>query len=386
MAKRKPAGMVFISYAHADRERVEPLVRRLAAKFNVWYDRGLQVGETWRRTLTEKIDSARCLIVMWTFNSVKRDFIWSEVQRARENRGVVIPIKLDRRARVPLGFDQMQHIDLSGWSGREDGRISVLMERVAALVARPTRQRRTYLTLDEDRNIVKNSSRAAGRLLELSNEAGTLGGILIPGRGPTRDLLGSLEQVHRTFEAVSGAISTFLAPAADTGSIDVRRYLAMERGSLSSEIERRRGHCTRIVEYYGRVGGLRDWLVDQRLSPSKLKTVDNAFAELGESDNDLFADLSRIGDVLTEEASAIVGLLLAGQQKLARARIRRGRQKLLPLEKELRHALSRMQKTQSSLGYTPPAAKAERRKRRTHLALPRPPSSSRRWTSAQGTQ
>jgi hypothetical protein len=355
MAKRKPKGMVFLSYAHADQKRVAPLVRLLSARFNLFWDRGLTLGESWRRTLTEKIDSARCLIVVWTTRSVHKDFVWSEVQRAKDNRGAVIPVKLDKRARIPLGFSEMHHVDLSGWSGRADRRTTELVKLVARLVARPGRHRRSYLTLTQDPQQVRRSRFATRRLVALGGRISTLGGILIPGHGPTKDLLGSLEQVHHTFEVVSSAIATFLKPAGRAGSIALKPYLAMERGSLADEIERRRGHCTRIVEYYGRVGGLRDWLVEKRLPPVRLSVADKAFAELGEADNDLFLELSRVGDLLTEEASAIVGLLLAGHQKAARARILKGRKMLLPLEKDLLAALTRMQRIQSSLGYTPGA-------------------------------
>jgi hypothetical protein len=245
----------------------------------------------------------------------------------------------------------MQHLDLSGWSGRRDKRITELLERIHRLVARPTRQKRSYVTLVEDRHQVSQSRHAARRLVALSDQIQTLGGILIPGRGPTGDLLGSLEQVQRTFDAVSGALIRFLQPVVRGGPISPRPYLAMERGSLVTLIERRRGHCARIVEYYGRVGGLRDWLIADGFSGGRLRKVDRAFAELGRTDGELFADLARIGDVLTEEASAIVGLLLGRQQRAARARILEGRRRLLPLEKDLRTASSRMQRIQSSLGH-----------------------------------
>jgi hypothetical protein len=65
----------------------------------------------------------------------------------------------------------------------------------------------------------------------------------------------------------------------------------------------------------------------------------------------MFAQLSRIGDVLTEEASEIVGLILSGQQKIVHNRILDGRQKLLPLQKDLRAAMTRLQEIESSLGY-----------------------------------
>src|SRR5262245_55433684 len=94
----------------------------------------------------------------------------------------------------------------------------------------------------------------------------------------------------------------------------------MERGELTTLIDSNRGHCMWIVEYYARVGGLRDWL-EPRLKPDTLKVLDEAFGQLGHADGDLFEHLVGIGDVLTGEASAVVGLLLAGQQRIARERI-----------------------------------------------------------------
>ena len=117
MPQLRPKRLVFISYAHADRARVEPLVKVLASRFNVWWDRGIELGEDWRRTLMDHLDSARCVVVVWTATSVDREFIWSEVERVKD-RGIVIPVKLDRNARIPVGFDRMHHLDLSAWTGR----------------------------------------------------------------------------------------------------------------------------------------------------------------------------------------------------------------------------------------------------------------------------
>jgi len=136
----------------------------------------------------------------------------------------------------------------------------------------------------------------------------------------------------------------------------------MERGELITLIDNNRGHCTRIVEYYARVGGLRDWL-EPRLKPDKLKALDEAFGQLGNADGDLFEHLVGIGDVLTGEASAIVGLLLSGQQKIARERILDGRKKLLPLERSLSEAMRTLQRVEGSLGYVPRMKKGRRRTR-----------------------
>jgi hypothetical protein len=55
---------VSAGYAHDDRARVEPLVEALAARFNVWWGKKIEIGDIWRRTLMEKLDFARCVIVV----------------------------------------------------------------------------------------------------------------------------------------------------------------------------------------------------------------------------------------------------------------------------------------------------------------------------------
>jgi hypothetical protein len=354
MPVKRPEGLVFISYAHDDRARVEPLVDQLARRFNVWWDRNIELGDIWRRTLMDKLHAARCVVV-----------VWSELDRVKD-RGVVVPVKLDRSADIPPPFDQMQHLDLTGWSGRPATALQPLFDRVRRLLNRPHRTSPYTPTLSES-GPLDESLRAASELQDLSEQIRTIGGILIPGAGPVEDLLGTIEEVHRTYSAVNDAIGRFLAPAARKGKIDLKPYLAMERGELATLIRNNRGHCTRIVEYYVRAGGLRDWL-QPRLTPQNLQVLDDAFGQLGNADGDLFEGLSRIGDAMTGEASAIAGLLLGGQERMARQRILESRQKLIPLERKLTESMAALQRIESSLGFVPRDRKragGRSRKRRT---------------------
>ncbi len=362
--QRRPKGMVFVSYAHVDRNRVEPLVDLLAARFNVWWDKEIELGPSYRSTLMEKLDTARCVVVVWTTASVERDFVWSEVDRVKEF-GIVVPVKLDPKARIPLGFDQMQHLDLTSWKGRTTKELQELFARIKRLLAKP--RLRYTPTLSSDRGALDRSAAATAHLQRLSEDIRTIGGILMPGSGPVEDLLGTLEEVHRTYASVSAAISRFVAPAVGRGAIDPKPYLAMERGELTTLIENNRGHCTRIVEYYARVGGLRDSL-EQRLAPDKLKLLDETFGQLGTADGDLFDALVSVGAVLTGEASVIAGLALSGQQAAARERILDGRKKLLPLEGCLSKAMTDLQRIESSLGFVPRTDKHKptRRRRSAH--------------------
>jgi hypothetical protein len=356
MPRSRPKGSVFISYAKKDVDRVEPLVKALARQLNVWWDRDIPPGATWRWTIQRELEKARCVVVLWTVNSVQREFVWSEVERAKA-RGVLLPVKLDANTKIPLGFDQRQTVDLTTWNGRTATGLKELVQEIKRKLAlpRPEEPPETPLATDlqTDSWVVAGVVPASNELAMLADRVQSLGGILIPGAGPVEDLLGTLGEVHRTYAAVGAAIKRFLAPVVGKGPISVKPFVEMERGFLMTLIADRRGHCTRILEHYGRVGGLREWL-RSRMTPKKLAELDEVFTMLGAADGDLFDRLARIGDLLTNEAGVIAGLLLTKQEPAARQRILEGRMQLLPLEQKLNEAMVRLQSHQASLGYVAP--------------------------------
>jgi len=110
---------VFISYKREDEARVGRLVQALEkAGLKVWWDRGLPGGESWRGNIQGALDGAKCVIVAWTHESVgpAGDFVRDEAGQAKA-RGTLVPIILDRGVRPPLGFGELQAIDLSHWRG-----------------------------------------------------------------------------------------------------------------------------------------------------------------------------------------------------------------------------------------------------------------------------
>jgi hypothetical protein len=287
---------------------------------------------------------------------VKRRFVWQELQWVQE-RGIVVPVMLEANIKVPLGFNGWQHIDLTKGKGTDRKAFNGLTKAVGNLVARPRRQQRGYNTMASDSYTIKTSIRATGTLQDLTKKVRSIEGLLIDKDGPVQDLLDSLGEIHRTYDAVAKAIDLFLAPISKGGKINVTPYLSMERGQLVTLIDNNRGHCKRIMEYYGREGGIRDWLKGQYFPVSKLSKLDNIFGQLGTADGDLFEALSRVGDVMTEESSAIVGLLIAGQHPVARKRLLADRTKLRPLEQMLLKAKSELQQNLSALGFVPSVVK-----------------------------
>lgn len=109
---------IFISYKREDEARVGRLVRALeGAGLSVWWDRGLAVGENWRSQIQDALNAARCVIVVWTHQSVgpAGDFVRDEAAQAKR-RGVLVPVLLDK-VDPPLGFGEVQAIDLTHWKG-----------------------------------------------------------------------------------------------------------------------------------------------------------------------------------------------------------------------------------------------------------------------------
>ena len=74
MASVRPKGIVFVSYAHADRVRVGALVEQLKPRFNVFWDAGLRPGDQWREVLADRLREARCVLGLWTEHLDDRSF------------------------------------------------------------------------------------------------------------------------------------------------------------------------------------------------------------------------------------------------------------------------------------------------------------------------
>lgn len=109
---------VFVSYKREDEARVGRLVQALeGAGLSVWWDRGLAGGESWRAQIQAALDAAHCVIVVWTHESVgpAGDFVRDEAGQAKR-RGVLVPVLLDKVS-PPLGFGEIQAIDLTRWKG-----------------------------------------------------------------------------------------------------------------------------------------------------------------------------------------------------------------------------------------------------------------------------
>ena len=107
---------IFLSYASADRARVEPLVTALQRLgWSVWWDPTILAGKTWDQVIEKELDEARCVVVVWTRNSIDRRWVRTEAEEGLR-RGILVPVLMEE-VRIPLAFRSIQAARLVDWSG-----------------------------------------------------------------------------------------------------------------------------------------------------------------------------------------------------------------------------------------------------------------------------
>ncbi len=129
---------IFLSYNEKDRPRVRQLAQALErAGWSVWWDRRVPAGLTWRSLLEQELQNMRCMLVLWSHNSVKSEWVCEEATEGRL-LGRLIPVFLER-VRPPAGFREVQAADLVDWDGSTDTiGLQQLLDDIAHKLGGPT--------------------------------------------------------------------------------------------------------------------------------------------------------------------------------------------------------------------------------------------------------
>jgi tetratricopeptide (TPR) repeat protein len=165
---------VFVSYASQDRARVVPLVEALERRgWTVWWDRKIDAGTAFDREIEAAIDGAKCIVVVWSENSVQSDWVRSEASEGL-TRGILAPVSIDQ-VRPPLAFRLTQTIDLTA----ADASVEPLIEAVrrhCPLASRAGRNQSPFIGRAAEFGRLEDHLRrargGAGALVLLSGEAG----------------------------------------------------------------------------------------------------------------------------------------------------------------------------------------------------------------------
>lgn len=80
---------IFMSYAKGDRDRARVLAESIERHgWSVWWDRKIPLGTSWDHVIEQQVDAARCIIVLWSKDSIASDWVKTE---ARERQGTRRP-------------------------------------------------------------------------------------------------------------------------------------------------------------------------------------------------------------------------------------------------------------------------------------------------------
>lgn len=110
---------LFLSYAREDRATAQQLAQALGAEgFSVWWDREIRGGRDFTEEIAANLRAARRVIVLWSPQAVDSSFVRDESARARD-AGKLLPLRI-AEVDLPLGFGQIQTLDLIDWDGERD--------------------------------------------------------------------------------------------------------------------------------------------------------------------------------------------------------------------------------------------------------------------------
>jgi uncharacterized membrane protein YeaQ/YmgE (transglycosylase-associated protein family) len=110
---------IFFSYARRDLKRVEALVAALGNRgWSMWWDPDVHGGDSWSDVIEAELAQAKCVIVAWSKQSAKSEWVREEARIANKVRKLV-PVLLEPMD-PPFGFGGVQTVDLSGWDGNRE--------------------------------------------------------------------------------------------------------------------------------------------------------------------------------------------------------------------------------------------------------------------------
>jgi hypothetical protein len=212
---------IFISYASADRSNAKRFADSLESLgWSVWWDREIPIGKNFDGVIEEELNAAKCVIVLWSKESVRSRWVRTEASSAA-SRSVLVPVLIDA-VPVPLEFTLIQAAQLANWDGDPaHPEYQRLLSAVQELVRTP---RKTEPVLPHRPRA--NSSRT----LAIVIIAAVILGVLIWSRTSGR--------VPSAVEDRSGSTATTNQPPATrnvSDAIDVRNAMSIKVGDRISD-------------------------------------------------------------------------------------------------------------------------------------------------------
>ena len=107
---------IFVSYARPTEDqarRIADALRHLG--YAVWRDDELPAHRAYSEVIEERVKSAKAVLVLWSKDAIKSQWVRAEADAARE-AGTLVQVSVDGSI-PPMPFNQIQCANLSGWTG-----------------------------------------------------------------------------------------------------------------------------------------------------------------------------------------------------------------------------------------------------------------------------
>ena len=127
---------VFVSYCKSDRKVAKQIAAALTRDgWDVFWDREIAAGSEWSSDLQRALQTARCVVVLWSTYASQSFWVRAEAADAYE-RNVYLPCQLDE-TQLPRLFRGAQTHSLAEWlkngsTAELDGLRSLVQERIGA--------------------------------------------------------------------------------------------------------------------------------------------------------------------------------------------------------------------------------------------------------------
>ena len=110
---------IFISYARSTEGQAKQIAEALRGLgYRVWRDDELPAHRAYAEVIEERLKAAKAVVVIWSAEAVKSEWVRAEADAARGAR-TLVQLSVDGAA-PPMPFNQIQCADMNGWSGEPD--------------------------------------------------------------------------------------------------------------------------------------------------------------------------------------------------------------------------------------------------------------------------
>lgn len=127
---------IFLSYAREDTDKAAALAKVLSNQgWSVWWDKTIPPGQSFDTVIETALNSAKCVIVLWSANSVASDWVKTEAGEGL-GRKILVPVLIEE-VTLPLEFKRIQAANLTDWdfSGSHP-ELATVFKTIASLIPR----------------------------------------------------------------------------------------------------------------------------------------------------------------------------------------------------------------------------------------------------------